>query len=224
MTSLSKATSTSLPPSLPLCPLCRCEVRPGPEFLTRSYTFHASRHLRALQHYYSDSACQQPTYSLLVRAKLRLRQASWLTRGATEADHHLQKVGMVVHSPGATQHLSARLPEVCVGLGLGRMVPGKLYELHNARAGRAWLGALGFPMGALGLVRVETQHHPHGGNVQELFLGEVHTDWAQRTHHRPTGYQLPLQNAMVRMSGLQEKTMEHHDDDNLSLFIHPLVS
>lgn len=174
----------------------RCEVRPGPEFLTRSYTFHDSRHLRALQHYYSDSDCQDPSYSLLVRAKLRLRQASWVTPGGTEADHHLQKVGMVFHSPGAMQRFSGLVPSVCVGLGLGRMVPGRLYELYNARAGRACLGALGFSMRELGLVRVETQHHPHGGKIQELFLGDVHTDWAQRTHHRPTGYQVPLQNAM----------------------------
>lgn len=177
----------------------RCEVRPGPEFLTRSYTFHPSRQFRLLQHYYTSSGCEDPAYSLTIRGKLRLRQASWITRGGTEAEHHLSKVGIVVHSPGAMQRLAARLPPVCVGLAMGRMVPGRMFELYNSRGGRACLAALGFSMMEMGLVRVETQHSNHGGKVQELFLGDVHTDWTQRTHYRPTGYQQPLQNAMVRI-------------------------
>lgn len=78
-------------------------------------------------------------------------------------------------------------------------MPGKMYELYNTRAGRGCLSALGFSMMELGLVRVETQRFGHGGKVQELFLGDIHTEWTQRTHYRPTGYQLPLQNAMVRV-------------------------
>lgn len=175
----------------------RCEVRPGPEFLTRSYTFHPSRHFHALQHYYTDSSCEDPAYSLMIRGKLRLRQASWITRGGTEAEHHLSKVGIVVHSLAAKQRLVSRLPQTCVGLTLGRAVPGKLYQLYNTRAGRGCLAALGFSMMEMGLIRVETQHHSHGGKIQELFLGDIHTDWTQRTQYRPTGYQQPLQNAMV---------------------------
>uniref|UniRef100_A0A3Q3JJH7 APCDD1 domain-containing protein n=1 Tax=Monopterus albus TaxID=43700 RepID=A0A3Q3JJH7_MONAL len=174
----------------------RCEVRPGPEFLTRSYTFHPSRHFKALQHYYTDSSCEDPAYSLMIRGKFRLRQASWITQGGTEAEHHLSKVGIVVHSLAAKQRLASRLPSTCVGLILGQVVPGKLYDLYNTRTGRGCLAALGFSMMEMGLIRVETQHHNHGGKVQELFLGDIHTEWAQRTQHRPTGYQQPLQNAM----------------------------
>lgn len=61
------------------------------------------------------------------------------------------------------------------------------------------MAALGFSVMEMSLVRIETQHHTRGGKVQELFLGDIHTDWAQRTQHRPTGYQQPLQNAMVRL-------------------------
>ncbi|KAM4740887.1 protein APCDD1-like isoform 2-T3 [Anableps anableps] len=174
----------------------RCEVRPGPEFLTRSYTFHSNRHFQVLQHYYTESGCEDPAYSLLIRGKIRLLQASWITRGATEAEYHLSKVGIVVHSMAAKQRLASRLPPACVSLSLNEAVPGKLYELYNTRAGRACLAAMGFSVTEMGLVRVETQHHGHGGKVQELFLGDIHTDWAQRTQHRPTGYQQPLQNAM----------------------------
>ncbi|XP_030634969.1 protein APCDD1-like [Chanos chanos] len=179
----------------------RCEVRPGPEFLMRSYTFLSSptRLFKALQHYYADSGCQVPTYSLVIRGKLRLRQASWITRGATEAEHHLHKVGIVVHSMGAARHLSTDLPSSCLGLPVRYLVPHQLYELFNAKTDRDCLAALGFSMMELDLLRVETQHHPDGGQVQELFLGDVHTDWSQRTHYRPTEYQEPLQNSMYHI-------------------------
>ncbi|XP_047202434.1 protein APCDD1-like isoform X1 [Girardinichthys multiradiatus] len=177
----------------------RCEVRPGPEFLTRSYTFHSNRHFQALQHYYTESSCEDPAYSLMIRGKIRLLQASWITRGATEAEHHLSRVGIVLHSVAAKQRLASRLPPACVSLSLNEAVPGKPYELYNTRAGRACLAAMGFSVMEMGLVRVEMQHHSHGGEVQELFLGDIHTDWAQRTQHRPTGYQQPLQNAMYHV-------------------------
>nr|XP_057911703.1 protein APCDD1-like isoform X2 [Doryrhamphus excisus] len=174
----------------------RCEVRPGPEFLTRSYTFHPTRHFQALQHYYSDSGCQDPAYSLLIQGKLRLRQASWITRGATEAHHHLTKVAIVIHSLAAKQSLVSKLPPSCVGPTLGRVVTGEPHDLHNTRAGRACLAAMGFSMMEMDVVRVEIQHHNHGGEIQQLFLGDIQTDWTQRTHYRPTGYQQPLQSAM----------------------------
>lgn len=134
----------------------------------------------------------------MIRGKLRLRHASWITRGATEAEHHLSKVAIVIHSLAAKQRLSSRLPSTCVTLSLGRVIPGKPYDLFNTRGGRGCLAALGFSMMEMGLIRVEMQHHRNGGKVQELLLGDINTDWTQRTQYRPTGYQQPLQNAMVR--------------------------
>lgn len=177
-------------------------MRPGPEFLTRSYTFNPSpaRIFRALQHYYSDSDCQVPAYSLLVLGKLRLRQASWITRGATEAEHILHKVALVIHNQRTAHRFAAHLLSSCLGLGPGvHLAPHHVYELFSAKAERDCLGALHFSMMELELLRMETQHHPHGRTYKRLFLGDVHTDWNQRAHYRPTGYQEPLQNTMVRI-------------------------
>ncbi|KAJ8358923.1 hypothetical protein SKAU_G00154480 [Synaphobranchus kaupii] len=175
----------------------RCEVRPGPEFLTRSYTFYPNRQYKALQFYSLDGGCREPAYSLVFRGRIRLRQASWITRGGTETEHHLHKVGVVFHSLAAVRRLAARLPPSCQSRAGGGWVPGRLYELYSSRAGGPdCLGPLGFSMTELSLLRVETQHSHHGRTVRELFLGDVHTDWTQRAHYRPTGYQRPLQNAM----------------------------
>nr|XP_045375345.1 protein APCDD1-like [Camelus bactrianus] len=128
-----------------------CEVRPGPEFLTRAYTFYPSRLFRAYQFYYRDPSCREPAHSLLIKGKVRLRRASWVTRGAT--------------------------------------------ELLSARAERDCTAALGFSMHELSLVRV--QRHLAGPRlVEELYLGDIHTDPAERRHYRPTGYQRPLQSAL----------------------------
>lgn len=205
-----------------------CEVRPGPEFLTRSYVFYANRLFKAYQFYYRDPSCRDPTYSLVIKGKIRLRQASWITRGATEADYHLHKVGIVFHSQRAMQETVARINqtsgEQCNGfLSPGRTwTPGTLYELLSAKAERDCTAGLGFAMHELSLVRVEKYEQPlllqknqGSREVEELYLGDIHTEWSERLHYRPTGYQRPLQNAMHHIypcpaCGIIYRADEHH--------------
>ncbi|XP_064132509.1 protein APCDD1-like [Loxodonta africana] len=203
-----------------------CEVRPGPEFLTRSYTFHPNRLFHAYQFYYEDPSCQKPAHSVLMKGKVRLRRASWVTRGATEADYHLHKVGIVFHSRGAllavaerlglsqaSQDCARRLPPA------GAWLPGAVYELLGAQAEQDCAAALGFTMHELSLVRVQRHLQPQprapSRLVEELYLGDIHTDPAERRHYRPTGYQRPLQSALHHshpclVCGLVSHADEHH--------------
>ncbi|XP_061487147.1 protein APCDD1-like [Rhineura floridana] len=205
-----------------------CEVRPGPEFLTRSYMFYANRLFKAYQFYYRDPSCREPTYSLVIKGKVRLRQASWITQGATEADYHLHKVGIVFHSQRAMWETVARINQTsgehCKGfLSAGRTwAPGALYELLSAKAERDCTAGLSFAMHELSLVRVEKYHQPlflqqnqGSREVEELYLGDIHTEWLERLHYRPTGYQCPLQNAMHHIHpcpacGMIYRADEHH--------------
>ncbi|XP_023389863.1 protein APCDD1-like [Pteropus vampyrus] len=191
-----------------------CEVRPGPEFLTRSYTFFPNRLFRAYQFYYRDALCREPAHSLLIKGKVRLRRASWVTRGATEADYHLHKVGVVFHSRRALLDVAGRLNRTRAGQDCAQRLPptrawlpGALYELLSARAQWDCTAALGFTMHELSLVRVQRhlQPQPPAGArlVKELYLGDIHTEQAERPHYRPTGYQRPLQSALVS-TGPQE--------------------
>ncbi|XP_023795361.1 protein APCDD1-like [Cyanistes caeruleus] len=206
----------------------RCEVRPGPEFLTRSYLFYTNRLFKALQFYYWDPSCRDPSYSLVIKGKLRLRQASWITRGATEADYHLHKVGIVFHSQKAMREVASWINQTsgegCRGfLPPGRSwAPGALYEVLSARTERDCTAALGFAMHELSLVRVERHFQPlqqpqQSGSrlVEELYLGDIHTDWGERLHYRPTGYQRPMQNALHHVHpcpacGIISRADEHH--------------
>ncbi|XP_041432957.1 protein APCDD1-like [Xenopus laevis] len=177
-----------------------CEVRPGPEFLIRSYTFYPERLFKALQFYYRDPHCREPSYSLVIKGKVRLRQASWITRGAMEADYQLHKVGVVFHSQEMMSAVRAQMNRTCAGfVSTGRTwAPGRVYELLSAKLGRDCTSAIGFNMHELSLLRLEKQYNAQhmGVLVEKLFLGDIHTEKSERIHYRPTGYQQPLQSAL----------------------------
>lgn len=71
------------------------------------------------------------------------------------------------------------------------------YELLDEQTGCDCSLGLNLTMNELQLLRLEKVYLHHGHVVEQLFLGDVHTDPAQRMYHRPSNFQAALQNAKV---------------------------
>ncbi|XP_078608676.1 protein APCDD1-like isoform X2 [Branchiostoma floridae x Branchiostoma japonicum] len=178
----------------------RCEVRPGPQFITRSYTFKDNMDFQTYQFFYADQHCVSPLYTVTAHGTILLRQVSWITRGGTEADYWLETVSVTSHSQEVSSYLSARVNATCPGFippdrQWYNNVP---YQVLSRRGERDCAAGLDFVLHELQLLRVERRQDARDGHVtMELFLGDIHTDRAQRLLYRPTSYQPPLVNVEV---------------------------
>ncbi|XP_056302707.1 protein APCDD1-like isoform X1 [Danio aesculapii] len=169
-----------------------CEVRPGPEFIMRSYRFLHNGSFSALQIYYSDVHCSSPTHTLLVQGRLRLRQASWIVRGGTEADYQIQSTQVVFHSESAAAALGLRPERGCRGISRSWRL-NMSYELWSEEKDSECTLQINFTMHELQLLRLEKQHLEP--SLEELYLGDIHTQAEHRLTYRPSSYQPALHNA-----------------------------
>ncbi|XP_015595244.2 uncharacterized protein LOC107267733 isoform X1 [Cephus cinctus] len=72
-----------------------CEIRTGPEYVIRKYTFFENGTFFLMRHHYAEESCSVATHTVTARGTLRLLSPSAVTPGATEARVHLDTVHVV---------------------------------------------------------------------------------------------------------------------------------
>ncbi|KAK8380710.1 hypothetical protein O3P69_007970 [Scylla paramamosain] len=105
----------------------RCETRPGPQYVLRSYTFHRDGSFLLSLHTYRDPSCAHPTRSLMARGNLTLGRPSWITPGGTEAEYTLSKVEVMGHSHQDATKLALAVNATCPGKITKPWKPHKAY-------------------------------------------------------------------------------------------------
>ncbi|KAK6634257.1 hypothetical protein RUM44_004868 [Polyplax serrata] len=189
-----------------------CEIRPGPEFLLRSYTFMKNNSFRLLQHFYEDESCILPVYTVIAKGSLTLKESSWMTPSGTEFHYSLSRVTIIPHTTEASEKLYREKKLKCFHGVRKTWKPHKEYVVYNnsedvasgktRRKYRGYtrrrktnknvdcLSAVGVTFNELMLIR--TQWRPVDGNKRnrELLLGDMHS--RRVLEYKPTAFQTPL--------------------------------
>lgn len=215
------------------------------------YHFTEKSHFDIHQYHYNDSLCLEPKYSIVARGRYKLGHQSWIVRGGTEVEYTLSGVAVTPYTHAAAEEIAHALNASCDGFAERRLKPFQKYNIYKyvqvngligtvkaegertEREGhvvvdRDCTAALRFAAHELQLLRLELRRRRGGSDVtKSLFLGDIHTDPAQRLFYRPTSYQDPLVPAnqkqacplcrlMANSNDIRPPSLSrrrHHDDD-----------
>jgi hypothetical protein len=61
--------------------LRRCEIRAGPEYVIRKYTFFENGTFLLMRHYYAEESCSIATYTVTARGVIKILGGSLVTPG-----------------------------------------------------------------------------------------------------------------------------------------------
>ncbi|EFN76956.1 protein APCDD1 [Harpegnathos saltator] len=72
-----------------------CEVRAGPEYIIRKYTFFENGTFLLLRYHYDDMSCSMPTHTVSIRGSIKLLGPSSVVSGATETKFYINAVHII---------------------------------------------------------------------------------------------------------------------------------
>lgn len=108
--------------------LCRrCEIRPGPEYLLRSYTFKSDGSYRATQHRYWDDSCSLPKFTIVSTGMIRIKRDSLMNPDA--ATGYVKPINITI-TPHDSKSIT-EFEELTAGECAGQVwKPWRRYEEH----------------------------------------------------------------------------------------------
>ncbi|XP_054009048.1 protein APCDD1-like isoform X1 [Hylaeus anthracinus] len=93
-----------------------CEIRAGPEYIVRKYSFFANGTFLLLRFYYAEESCSIATYTVVARGSIEITSASVTVPGATEADVRLDSIRLVPFNRQVVHKFERRLNASCGGI------------------------------------------------------------------------------------------------------------
>ncbi|CAI9737514.1 Hypothetical predicted protein [Octopus vulgaris] len=174
-----------------------CEVRPGPEFLIRKYSFD-KRNFTVEQFYYKDSQCSTPLYVIVANGRIKAQRWSLLTQGGVESRYHLHSVSVLPYSSSAAWSLKHRSFRACPHLSKSHWKPFYQYNLMKLLEHSILdcTDKFSWTLNEFQLLKLEKRIVYKGFKLftdEELFTGDIHLDNTVRKHfYRPTDYQTAL--------------------------------
>lgn len=73
----------------------RCEIRAGPKYIIRKYSFFKNNSFLLLQYYYDEESCSIATYTVVARGSVQILSPSVVIPGATETNVQLDSVHLI---------------------------------------------------------------------------------------------------------------------------------
>ena len=178
-----------------LSPIDSCEVRPGPQFITRYIKTLANSTWEGFFHRYNDSLCSQPKSSLFIRGSYRVQQESLDTiRGSNKAMFNFTTIRLYPQSSQEERAILTLATKSCPNmLRVVDTVGGKaVFDVnHRAFGKRSCRSAFGISESELSALKLETRRKK-SSKYDKLYFGEIPTIRVKRKYN-PKCYQLPLQ-------------------------------
>ncbi|KAK2577149.1 hypothetical protein KPH14_003309 [Odynerus spinipes] len=90
-----------------------CEVRAGPEYVIRKYTFFQNGTFLLLRYHYAEESCSVATHTIVTRGSIELGLPSTLVSGATEAKFRIDIVHIIPLNRQVANKFGHRLNVTC---------------------------------------------------------------------------------------------------------------
>lgn len=172
-----------------------CEVRPGPQFVTRYIKILRNATWEGYFHRYNDSQCSEPKLSLYMKGFYKISEEPLETIvGSNKAFFNFTRIELYPHN-GHEQETAVNVST--------RHCPNTLRVVRSLRATdvfevdirafrkRACRNAFGFLESEFAALKLETRRKK-SSKFDKLYFGEVPTIRVTRKY-KPKSYQLPLQ-------------------------------
>lgn len=91
-----------------------CEIRPGPEYVLRQYTFENNGRFFLIQHRYWDDSCSSPQISIFSSGRILLRE-SLIQPGAASSLMKISNITIIPQDANAARELDKVVSIECPG-------------------------------------------------------------------------------------------------------------